>query len=114
LPAWLPALICLSDFGGNWDRYQQGLYEVFRRDFLEARLYFRGLPLRLKRHPLADGKEATFWHFTSEGHVEAERTPDLRRCERIAWPRPIIERVDDPAVKVWEMKGAGNAGPVSG
>ncbi|MNH30689.1 hypothetical protein D3C79_909980 [compost metagenome] len=43
--------------------------------------------LGLKRHPVIQGKEATFWHMISEGNDEAERLPDLRRCERIRWPR---------------------------
>lgn len=99
---WLPPLILLSDFGGDWALYEEALYGIFRKDFLETKIYFRGQPLGLKRHPLSGGKEATFWHLTSEGSIEAERIPDLRRCERISWPRPIIEHADDPAVKVWE------------
>jgi len=39
--------------------------------------------------------------MTSEGKDEATRTPDLRRCERIRWPRPIIEQVDAKGLKVW-------------
>lgn len=31
--------------------------------------------------------------MVSEGKVEADRTPDLRRCERIGWPRPLIEEL---------------------
>ena len=27
----------------------------------------------------------------SEGKVETERTPDISRCERIAWPRPMMD-----------------------
>jgi len=27
--------------------------------------------------------------------------PDLRRCERIRWPRPIIDNVSDATLKVW-------------
>ena len=50
---------------------------------------------------MTHGKEATFWHMIQEGGVEEERTPDFRRCERIRWPKPIIERNTDPAVKVW-------------
>lgn len=107
MTAWLPPKILLSDFGGDWPRYEDALYAVFCRDFKGDKLYFRGQPIGLKRHPLSDGKEATFWHFTSEGSVEAQRTPDLRRCERIGWPRPIIERADDPAVKVWENERKG-------
>lgn len=37
----------------------------------------------------------------SEGREEADRTPDLRRCERIQWPKPVIEHESDPQVKYW-------------
>jgi hypothetical protein len=40
---------------------------------------------------LSKGKEATFWHFISEGETEADRLIDIRRCERIRWPRPTME-----------------------
>jgi hypothetical protein len=50
------------------------------------------------------GKEATFWHMIQEGKVEDERIPDFRRCERIRWPKPIIERNSDPLIKVWRNK----------
>jgi len=36
-----------------------------------------------------------------EGSSEEERTPDFRRCERIRWPRPIIDHHDDKTIKVW-------------
>lgn len=49
-------------------------------------------PSGIQRHPEYRGKSATFWHFTSEGAIEDERPPDFRRCERIAWPRAIIDR----------------------
>jgi hypothetical protein len=48
------------------------------------------------------GKEATFWHLISEGELESDRLPDLRRCERIRWPRPVIEHTTEPVIKVWE------------
>jgi hypothetical protein len=32
---------------------------------------------------------------------EDNRTPDLRRCARIRWPKPVIEHPDDPRVKYW-------------
>src|SRR5690242_13189534 len=101
MPPWLPPLTCLHDFNGDWDRYEAALYEIFRRDFAGADLTYTGLPVRLKRYPLLDGKEATFWHLISEGAVEGERLPDLRRCERIAWPRALIEHASDPCLKVW-------------
>jgi hypothetical protein len=55
----------------------------------------------LKRYPMEQGKEATFWHMTSEGKVEADRTPDIRRCERICWPKPLIEEVPSDELRVW-------------
>jgi hypothetical protein len=58
--------------------------------------------LQLKKHPLHQGKEATFWHFITKGEEEAERIPDLRRCERIKWPKPIIENNGDMIIKTWE------------
>ena len=107
MPIWLPPKVSLSAFGGDWARYEDALYAIFCRDFKAETLYFRGCPLKLKRHPLSGGREATFWHFTTEGNVESQRRPDLQRCERIGWPRPIIERADDPSIKVWENERKG-------
>ncbi len=101
-PRWLPPLVLLSDCGGDWERYLKTLYSYFESDFIWTRPLFRGQRLGLKRHPLLEEKEATFWHMISEGSSEASRYPDLRRCERIRWPRAIIENSNDPAVKVWE------------
>jgi len=101
-PDWLPPLIELSDYAGDWQKYLHALYSAFAADFIEQTPSFRGAPVRLKRHPIVLGKEATFWHLISEGKTEDERLPDLRRCERIRWPRQIIENAVDPAVKSWE------------
>ncbi len=68
---------------------------------MDSKPIFRGRRLGMKRYPLSHGKEATFWHMTSEGRDEENRTPDLRRCERIRWPRPVIEHPEDPKVKYW-------------
>jgi hypothetical protein len=103
MPGWLPALVLFQDYGGDWDRYVKVLYRYFKQDFVDSQPFFRGKHLALKRHPMEQGKEATFWHLISEGSKkEDERLPDLRRCERIRWPRPVIEHADDPPIKVWE------------
>jgi hypothetical protein len=66
------------------------------------------MKLAVKRYPLADdGKEVTFWHIISEGKTEDNRLPDLRRCERIRWPRPIIEHSEYPKIKLWENERRG-------
>lgn len=88
---WLPPLVLLEECGGDWGAYEEVLYGWFRKDFLESKPRWPGKRVALKRHPLANGKEATFWHFIQEGKVEEDRTPDLRRCERIRWPRPVME-----------------------
>ncbi|MBS4060887.1 MAG: hypothetical protein KG029_10845 [Bacteroidetes bacterium] len=102
-PEWLPPLILLKDSEGDWDTYLDKIYQVFRRDFVARKPVFRGIRLALKRHPISEGKEATFWHIISEGKDEQNRTPDLRRCERMGWPCPIIEMSDgDHNLRVWE------------
>ena len=56
--------------------------------------------------PMIKGKEATFWHIISEGAVESERLPDLRRCERVRWPRAIITAFNSHSdvVKYWRNR----------
>ena len=98
----LPALIELSEFGGNFHKYLEAVYECFKQDFIAKRPIFRGMWLGLKKYPLSQDKEATFWHMTSEGEDEATREPDLRRMERIKWPAPMINRSEHPYLKVWE------------
>jgi len=101
---WLPELILLEEFDGDWDSYLEEVYNCFAIDFVDDKPAFEGVRLGLKKHPLYDGKEVTFWHMISEGSNESERIPDIRRCERIKWPKPIIEYSSDPKVKVWRNK----------
>lgn len=100
-PDWLPPLVLLNDYGGNWDAYLDAIYEWFKQDFINSKPMFQGRRLGLKRRPMTHGKEATFWHMIQEGNIEDDRTPDLRRCERIRWPRPVIEHNDDSAIRIW-------------
>ena len=100
---WLPALVLLTDHNGSWDPYLEAIYAHFRRDFITSIPSFKTYRMGLKRYPTDRNKEATFWHLISEGEVEAERTPDLRRCERICWPRPMIEEETTRQLKVWRQ-----------
>jgi hypothetical protein len=104
-PDWLPALVLFSDYGGEWDRYLEALYHHFHNDFIASKPMYSGKRWALKRYPLIKGKESTFWHLISEGDsegdIEAERLPDLRRCERICWPRRLIDEVASGRVRVW-------------
>ena len=98
----LPELIELSEFGGNFAQYLEAVYKIFTDEFIRNRPTFRGVRLRLKKYPISDGKEATFWHMTSEGEDEQSRLPDLRRLERIKWPSFIINNSEHPYLRVWE------------
>lgn len=93
--AWLPELLLFEDSDGNWGEYIELLHEKFLDDFHRSPPTWPGKRVGLKRHPEYAGKSATFWHMISEGSTEADRTPDLRRCERIPWPRPLIGEFDD-------------------
>lgn len=101
----LPDLILLQAYDGNWDAYLEAIYHQFQADFAGDRGHFRGKRIGLKRLPMSGGREATFWHFISEGNVEADRTPDLRRCERIAWIRVILSNPDHRSIKTWSEAG---------
>jgi len=106
-PSWLPALVLLQDHNGDWNRYVAALYVYFKQDFMDSAPIFEGKSLALKRYPLNQGKEATFWHIISAGKAEQDRLPDLRRCERIRWPCPIIEHSPEPVIKIWENQRKG-------
>lgn len=111
--AWLPPLVLLSNSGGDWQSYLELLYRYFEADFIHSKPRWPNKRVGVKRQPEEQGKAATFWHFISEGSVEADRVPDLRRCERIRWPKPVMDSFDDTQPKavsqiVWwktERKG---------
>lgn len=107
-PDWLPDLVFLEEFGGTWQLFLEAIYKHFERDFVLNKPKFRGKRLGLKRYPEYEGKSATFWHMISEGSVEDERIPDIRRCERIRWPKPVIENEHDLSLKVWAEKRGAN------
>lgn len=100
-PAWLPELIELDAHGGDWNRYVEAVYEVFQKDFVCSQPKYQGCWVRYRRDPLAQTKEAGFWHCTSSGQDEANRNPELRRMERIGWVRAIIENASSAEVEVW-------------
>jgi hypothetical protein len=106
----LPEIINLSDYGGNFAKYLEAVYQIFKNDFVDDKPTFRGKKLGLKKFPLVEGKEYTFYHMTHEGNIENERTPDLRRMERIGWPRPMIDGSEHQYLKVWRNTRRGKGG----
>ncbi|PKM90321.1 MAG: hypothetical protein CVU87_02745 [Firmicutes bacterium HGW-Firmicutes-12] len=105
---WLPELEPFEKYGGNWDKYLTIIYEIFKNDFIINKVCFNGQKIGMKRHPLLKDKECTFWHIISEGSNEDQRTPDLRRCERIRWPKPSIENCGCDYIRIWENERKGD------
>lgn len=101
-----PKLLIFS--GCDWPAYQEHLYMVFCSAFLHKGVLFLGLPVRIKRHPEFQKKHFAFWHIISEGEQEEDRTPDLRRCERIGWIRWVIENCQKhPGIFWWKNERHG-------
>lgn len=107
IPEWLPRLLKLEDYNGNWKHFIDKAFSIFYRDFIQTQPLCRGLWVRCRRDYVCDGKEAGFWHCISEGSDEQNRTPDLRRCERIAWVRAVIEHSNDETVDCWTNDRSG-------
>jgi hypothetical protein len=99
-----PDLILLSDYSGNFDRYIQALYQYFIRDFVKTQPFYQERKITAKRYPEENGMHKTFYHITHEGADESNRTPDLRRMERIQFPRFVIEQHQHPEILIWENK----------
>jgi hypothetical protein len=70
---------------GDWKTYLDAIYEHYLADLIRRPIYVQGKPVRARFNPATDGKGFAFWHVISEGEKEEDRTPDLRRCERIRW-----------------------------
>ncbi len=80
------------------------LYAQFCRDFIDSVPSFGGKPFQMKRHPMRDNREATFWHVISTGEDEATRRLDRQRCRRIGWPRALIDAVGSSRVVWWRNR----------
>jgi hypothetical protein len=106
-PDWLPPLVHLEDFGGDWARYEEAIYRCFVEDFVDLQPHLGGKPVKLKAGAPLAGKHYTFWHLISEGPQEDEQVPDPRRCERIRWPRAMIEAADSGKILRWPTQRRG-------
>lgn len=103
------ALPDLLPFTGDWPSYEEDLYQIYLADIVNARLSFKGLPIRCQYRPPAKNKHFGFWHVISEGDVEDDRLLDFRRCERIRWIAYLISHADtDADISWWENQRGRN------
>jgi hypothetical protein len=98
---WLPDLLLWDGSGNTWNLHLESAYAIYKHDFLDSRPRYRGTAVGVKRLPILDGKESGFWHLIQEGAVEEDRVPNLRRLERVRWPRPVIEHDRDQVIRAW-------------
>lgn len=91
---WLPPLVIYNPNDG-WEKYENTIYAIFCKDFKESYPYFKNKKVKIRFHPIEYGKEEAFFHITCKDYFkDGDRVPDLRRCERIRWPRKFIENYD--------------------
>ncbi len=101
---WLEPIVELTDFNGDPRAYIDHLFSIFTRDFIKSPPLFRGNKV-FYNNTDDGGKPNTFVHITTETNRETKkRELCIRRCERIAWVRAIIENSDDSAVLVWNKE----------
>lgn len=98
-PHWLPDIFPVSPWTES--TYDE-LYQLFHRDFIESQPVYLGYTVWFFPEKEND-KEKLFWHLTSRDDTEnGERLPDLRRCERLPWARPMLENPQDPEILAWD------------
>lgn len=105
-------LILLNEFNGDWEKYQEALYQLFLNTIV-GKLSFLGSPIGCRYfQPIAD-KHRSFWHLICSGAVEDEdRLPDMRRCERLGWIPHILNHSNTPEILCWENKRKSNINTV--
>jgi len=102
----LPELVY---FHGDWAEYIEKLYTIYEQEIVYGDLKFKGLPVKCQYRPPSQGKGYGFWHVISNGPVEDERIPDLRRCERIRWISWFIRNVGhEPRISWWQNRRGSN------
>lgn len=117
---WLPDLIYFNEFK-DWKEYEDYIYEIYLNDFKNVNNTPKILdkPINVRINPKIGYRDQTFFHITSNGEFAKtndpnDRVPDFRRCERIAWPREIIDNYlcsnncNCNKIKTWKEPYKGN------
>ncbi|WP_026903774.1 hypothetical protein [Pedobacter glucosidilyticus] len=99
-----PDLISFNDFGGDFPSYFKTIYSVFYQDFIVSQPVFEGLEVSVRKYPEVDGMHRTFYHITHEGEDENNRQPDLRRMERIRFPKFVIGNFKHEEILIWKNR----------
>jgi hypothetical protein len=100
-PSWLPPLFPADPW--TYKTYDD-LYRVFCNEIRNGALCYRGNAV-WHFPKMEDGKEDIFWHLTSiKDKISGDRLPDLRRCERITWVRPLLKACPHADIDDWDYE----------
>ena len=99
-----PDLIYLNDYAGNFQNYFNAVYAVFKIDFIKRQPDFESLKVAVRKYAEVDGLHRTFYHITHEGEDEQNRRPDIRRMERIRFPKFVIDNNKNKEILIWKNK----------
>lgn len=97
-----PELLYFTDYNGNFEEYFKAVYAVFVNEFIKSQPNYNNLKVSAPKYPLQDGIHRTFYHITHEGEDEQDRKPDIRRMERIRFPRFMIINCPHSELLVWK------------
>lgn len=87
----LPARLEWSMFAGDFKKYEEALYEIFKRDFITSAPSFMGKPVDIIHHTFYNNKERSFWHIVTSGGQDLSRSFDEDRCGSLPWAKALIE-----------------------
>lgn len=101
-PDWLPPLITLKEYDGNWWAYIEACYERYCQDFIKCEEYpsFKGKVVWRDNRITDNGWEETFRHIVY-GSKKNKIAQDISRLEKIRWVRPIIKAGNDDTIPWW-------------
>ena len=99
-----PDLLCLEDYSGDFSSYFQAVYNVFETDFIKSYPRYNNCKVAVRKYPEVEGLHRTFYHITHEGEDENDRKPDLRRMERIRFPKFIIDNNQHDEILIWKNR----------
>lgn len=119
MPEWLPEIASVNPWT---DTTYEMLYEIFCRDIRDHHLKYADHDVWIFPE-MEDGKEIIFWHLTTRESkpktvprrkrrfrqedlltAKSERLPDLRRCERLPWVKPLIENPSATEILAWDYQ----------
>lgn len=103
-PLIFPDLILFSDYEGDFVKYINAVYDIFYNDFIKSNPIYENRKVSVRKYPEVDGMHQTFYHITHQGEDESNRTPDIRRMERIKFPRFVIDNYTHDRILIWKNK----------